>query len=378
MSYSIERIYSILEKHSTALNEKVSRVKSALDYVVNIIGLDFFASPYLQPDDLSTAIVEKHPLLRLLYSDTAIGIAYGASEILDLEQYLKSVEGVPNNNECIVNLRNFKQYENTRFHLAMADMLAGSGYVLKEMEPVTLKGKSDILVQRDGADICYECYRMNYAPKDKHAGFELMDMVYDIFGLFPPDKTTHIELRMISMPSNKSMRKVVRWAVNNLPNLLRYGSIPPYTDEYLRIEMALLSMHGDDPHVIFVGGQAQFRSELNVVGFIEAYGENRDPIGSMSRRRYARRPSRCILHGVETKDIGTEVITRMEKRLDDKVAQSRMEDPSVLRGLFVEIPYGIYNEVHDDRRLLEVVRSLKRKHEGLCDVHFTSSVPTFV
>lgn len=363
------QIFHSMDCFSETIKIPITKCKAAFNHVVDVFGMEFFSNPVMAKMELETHEVPKHSLLRLLYSNQALGIALGCSELLDLSQYLSEMKNVKNLPLVIELLKNAKQYKAALFQLSVASDLYHRGYTIQEMEPDTVHGKADVWVQRKGRNVLCECYRMNLGFNDKGMPVTFQLFIQRIFSSFDPSATHVIEVWTEEFPDEKNIRKAMRWFIRVIGGERRIAGQIAYESEKFKMNIANITEIHPDPHLEKQGDRFYFKEDVCAnmdKGLVDAFARNEDPIRSLGKPVYQNDyPNRCIIHGMNAADIAVVIFERMKKTIDKKIKQAKVVDAKSKRAMFVEIPFGMYSDIHRDLRLKDIARDLGRKHRGM-------------
>ncbi len=362
----IDEIHALVE-NPIHLGISSSRARELADVFIYALGRDFLESPPTARDPITGDQKIRHRLLKMISGSGQNDIAL--SELLEVGLYLEALAEDSRIQECVDGLK--QQYESTLFQLAVAFRLKAAGCHV-QLEPDTVRGRSDIGFVFDDRSFVAECYRINKTFADYFTEMQTTFQT-ELKKLVPEGKTYSYTIRLGRLPTFDMVRQLLR-----------------------RFEEVVGEIHaGAD----LVGVRYRFRE--STIGVEDITDEPEDPdlrfgdSGEIERIRYedadtltvsqlvkGRNYFDALDQGASQRVLGTRVflwkgyIEPVKKkpheillnRLSAKLRQTKPREGDAGRMLFVEFPFGLFLHARDPASLDRIQNAAISKFENVSAV----------
>jgi hypothetical protein len=325
------------------------------DVVICALGRDFFESPRKKKNPLTLEQMIAHPLLKEINTTRATPEA-GVGDLLELGLYLRTFATDPAIGEILVNLKNEKLYESTRFHLAIAFRLvrAGCGPTL---EPKTDRGKSDILFTFEGRAHVAECYRIHANLFEQVGEFESF-LANRLLSGTPAGKKYRFTIHLNTSLTYDGMRRLLRRTDDMISLFHSREDFQAIRFKYGPHFLGIEDITAVEPDPDFDSPSMPARPLRNdeadlIVCRTLVMAEN---IFDVSRgANNERRGSRALIRRGYKRTWPKNPYDVLEARIGEKLKQTKISGGTHGRLLFVEFPWGLEleNKLSVHKRLRE-------------------------
>lgn len=332
-------------------------VNSLSDIFFSAFGEAFFNN---LPESINRITGQKeiaHPLIKNIVAKN-FPPEMGISELLEVGLYLKSFSTDPKISYCINNLRDVSQYESTLFQLAMAHRLKLAGCQVG-LEPETIRGKADISFEYTGVKYIGECYRINKKFSDYYREFE--GGFYDVlFRLVPRGKKYAFTIKLNYLLTPDGMRSILQRYKNILNdfNSQQYLTHIEFNHKNNLVGVEDITHLELDPDF-----KLDEKGNVKRIRYLDADScVCAVPVKGTSIFRFMDTPlakrehaSRVILWKNYKKPSTKSAYNILEQKINQKLKQTKVEDISTRRVLFVEFPFGLFwgGKITDAQRKIQ-------------------------
>jgi len=313
------------------------------DTALDALGEDVLSAPHVYRNPISGKEEYRHALVQALHSQEIPEI--GVSQLLEVGAYITSFAADPSLNDCVVALRNPRQYESAFFQLAVGHRLSLAGCSNMMLEPPTQRGKADLAFTYLGRRYVVECYRLN---QFYHTGILNYRITFarSLFELVPRSKKYSFRLELLVMPSFDTIRRI-RDACRRLVGDMSRTRQTQVSVEAQRFSLAVEDISNIYPDPDFPAGVApgttppqrlRENEEFILEDLIETEGffDMKLPNGNKCSPK-----SRLFYLDPNHEGGIADPYRILEKRISRKLSQTATEETSAGRLLFVEFQLGL-------------------------------------
>ena len=330
---------------------KIDKVKELTDIAIAALGRDFFNNIRYKNDSITGKKIVSHPLLKLLVPKHDMEL--GVSELMEVGLYLKEFYLDSAITECLNNLKVDKQYESTLFQMAFAYRFRKLGFKVG-LEPLTLRGKSDILLEDENRKYVVECYRINKTFFEIMGEFHF-DLATVVFDKVPKNKKYEFTVKLNELLTNDGRRNLLK-AYTQL--ILEYNKKrPEKLETNWRNNLIAVRDLGDEGNY----GEKETEAITNAVGhpdstIVQMSVESHSVFNAYNAPEDKKvRKSRILIWDKFRREGQKHPYEILRKRINGKLKQTKVEDKSVGRILLVFMPFVFlganskaYKKVIDD------------------------------
>lgn len=350
------------------LNIKYETACEYMDIFFSCFDNKFFSEASYNTNPITKKIQYKHPLVNSLLITDPKNSELGIVELLEIGLYLREFYKDKNIKFCLSCLKNASFFESTLLQLAFAFRLKKSGSDVN-LEPITERGKSDILFKFDEKTYIAECYRINKTFLD-YIGRLQFDLADFLFSKVSKSKKFCFTIEINTIITPHGIRRLTRQMEQALTTF--------FTNNLLKMEIKIdkhifgiqdITGIEPDPHFDFSNGQKfpEFVGKPAHNGCVCQVQYNARTVFEVSKMKAKEgvRGNRLFVWENFKRDLHKNAFNILKDKLNSKLKQTKINDPTVGRILIAEFPFGLFFEGRLESRHEEILKQAERNFENI-------------
>ena len=328
-----QRVPEIIDKRGLGID--VSQADRLTDIFVAAFGHDFFARQRQYKDTVSGQMKWEHPLVDALLKNEVAET--GVVEMLELARYLETFSSDGAIAIVLDSLRAPRQYKNALFQLAMGFRLSRFCDSVS-LEPKTSRGFADICFSFREQVCMAECYHLKVTFLDVMGRVEKGLADY-LFGLVPSGRkySFFITLGELLTPSRLSaLKHECQKITDTLKDNARCRRLEMVVGNH-RVDVHDITDLKEDPDFPKGATRPRRLDDANA-SYFQSHIPADNIFEAMTVAPPAEHQSRVFYRREYEHQWPNGPISTLWKKLSRKMSQTRTDDETITRGLFVEMP----------------------------------------